>query len=57
MARILVIDDDPDIRFVARLALKRGKHEVTVADSGRGGGGGRGGPPPPGGGWGSSGRI
>src|SRR4030081_1799637 len=35
MARILVIDDDPDIRFVARLALKRGKHEVTVADSGR----------------------
>ena len=35
MARILVVDDDPDIRFVARLALKRGKHEVTVADSGR----------------------
>ena len=35
MALILVVDDDPDIRFVARLALKRGKHEVTVADSGR----------------------
>jgi len=35
MARILVVDDDPDIRFVARLALKRGKHEVAVADSGR----------------------
>ena len=35
MARILVVDDDPDIRFVARLALKRGKHEVTVAESGR----------------------
>src|SRR5258707_823657 len=33
MARILVVDDDPDIRFVARGALKRGKHEVTVADS------------------------
>ena len=24
MARILVVDDDADIRFVARLALKRG---------------------------------
>ena len=35
MARILLIDDDPDIRFVARLALKRGKHEVIVAESGR----------------------
>ena len=35
MARILVVDDDPDIRFVARLALKRGAHEVTVAESGR----------------------
>ena len=35
MARILVVDDDPDIRFVARLALKRGKHEVAVAESGR----------------------
>src|SRR2546430_3350000 len=35
MARILVVDDDPDIRFVAQLALKRGKHEVTVAESGR----------------------
>lgn len=35
MARILLVDDDPDIRFVARLALKRGKHEVVVADSGR----------------------
>ena len=34
MARILVVDDDPDIRFVARLALKRGAHEVTVAESG-----------------------
>jgi CheY-like chemotaxis protein len=35
VARILVVDDDPDIRFVARLALKRAAHEVTVADSGR----------------------
>ena len=35
MARILVIDDDPDIRFVARIALRCGKHEVTVAESGR----------------------
>jgi len=35
MARILVVDDDSDIRFVARLALKRGKHEVTLAESGR----------------------
>jgi len=35
MARILLIDDDPDIRFVAKLALKRGKHEVVAADSGR----------------------
>jgi len=35
MARILLIDDDPDIRFVARLALKRGKHEVTVAEGGK----------------------
>jgi CheY-like chemotaxis protein len=34
MARILVVDDDPDIRFVARLALKRGAHEVTAAESG-----------------------
>ena len=35
MARILVVDDDADIRFVARLALKRGKHEVVLAEGGR----------------------
>jgi two-component system sensor histidine kinase/response regulator len=35
MARILVVDDDSDIRFVARLALKRGQHEITLAESGR----------------------
>jgi DNA-binding response OmpR family regulator len=34
MARILLIDDDPDIRFVARLALRRGKHEVIEVDGG-----------------------
>jgi two-component system, OmpR family, response regulator len=34
MGRILLIDDDPDIRFVARLALRRGKHDVTAAESG-----------------------
>lgn len=35
MARILLVDDDPDIRFVASLSLKRGKHEVIPAASGR----------------------
>ena len=34
MAHILLIDDDPDIRFVARLALRRGKHEVTAVEGG-----------------------
>lgn len=34
MGRILLIDDDPDIRFVARLALRRGKHDVTAVESG-----------------------
>jgi CheY-like chemotaxis protein len=34
MGRILLIDDDPDIRFVARLALRRGTHEVTAVESG-----------------------
>lgn len=34
MGRILLIDDDPDIRFVARLALRRGKHEVTAVEGG-----------------------
>ena len=35
MARILLIDDDPDIRFVAGLTLRRGKHEVVMAESGQ----------------------
>ena len=34
MAKILLIDDDPDIRFVAKLALRKGKHEVILADGG-----------------------
>jgi CheY-like chemotaxis protein len=34
MGRILLIDDDPDIRFVARLTLRRGEHEVTAVESG-----------------------
>jgi two-component system, OmpR family, response regulator MtrA len=35
MARILLVDDDPDIRFVARMALRKGKHEVVEAGNGR----------------------
>jgi two-component system response regulator ResD len=35
MARILLVDDDPDIRFVASLTLKRGKHDVVAKASGR----------------------
>ena len=35
MARILLIDDDPDIRFVAGLTLRRGKHDVVLASGGR----------------------
>jgi CheY-like chemotaxis protein len=35
MARILLVDDDPDIRFVASLTLRRGKHEVVVAEGGK----------------------
>ena len=35
MARILLVDDDPDIRFVARIALRKGRHEVVEAQNGR----------------------
>ena len=35
MARILLVDDDPDIRFVARIALRKGRHEVVEAENGR----------------------
>ena len=31
MARILVVDDDPDITFAISLFLKRAEHEVQVA--------------------------
>ena len=33
MARILVVDDDPDITFAVSLYLKRDKHEVRTAAS------------------------
>ena len=33
MARILVVDDDPDITFAISLFLKKEKHEVRVAAS------------------------
>ena len=33
MARILVVDDDPDITFAVSLYLKREKHEVRTAAS------------------------
>lgn len=32
--RVLLADDDPDIRLVARLALMRGGFDVTAVDSG-----------------------
>lgn len=32
--RVLLADDDPDIRLVARLALKRAGFEVTAVESG-----------------------
>ena len=33
MAKILVVDDDPDITFAVSLYLKREKHEVSTAAS------------------------
>ena len=33
MARILVVDDDPDITFAISLYLKKEKHEVQTASS------------------------
>jgi CheY-like chemotaxis protein len=35
MARILVIDDDPDIRAILELTLKAAGHEVILAADGR----------------------
>jgi CheY-like chemotaxis protein len=34
MARVLVIDDEPDVRWVVRLSLERAGHEVIMADDG-----------------------
>jgi len=33
MAKILVVDDDPDITFAVSLYLKREQHDVRTADS------------------------
>jgi DNA-binding response OmpR family regulator len=35
MARILVIDDAPDLALVMRMLLERAGHEVITADNGR----------------------
>jgi DNA-binding NtrC family response regulator len=35
MARILVIDDDPDVRQLLKTALELDKHEVTEAENGK----------------------
>jgi CheY-like chemotaxis protein len=37
MARILVVDDEPDERFLVGRTLKREGHEVTVAENGAAG--------------------
>ncbi|GIU97938.1 MAG: hypothetical protein KatS3mg013_1741 [Actinomycetota bacterium] len=34
MARVLVIDDEPDVRWMLRLSLEQAGHEVLVADDG-----------------------
>jgi two-component system chemotaxis response regulator CheY len=34
VARVLVIDDEPDVRWVLRLSLERAGHEVLLADDG-----------------------
>jgi CheY-like chemotaxis protein len=34
LARILVVDDEPDQRFLAGRALRKAGHEVTVAEHG-----------------------
>ncbi len=35
MARILVVDDDPDIRMVTALVLRRARHSVEAVQGGR----------------------
>jgi CheY-like chemotaxis protein len=37
MARILVVDDEPDERFLVHRTLRRQGHDVTVADNGAAG--------------------
>lgn len=34
MAKVLVIDDEPDVRWVLQLTLEREGHEVLLADDG-----------------------
>ena len=34
MARVLVIDDEPDVRWLLRLSLEREGHEVLLAEDG-----------------------
>ncbi len=34
MARVLVIDDEPDVRWLLRLSLERLGHDVLLADDG-----------------------
>jgi CheY-like chemotaxis protein len=34
MARVLVIDDEPDVRWLLRLSLERIGHEVLLAEDG-----------------------
>jgi CheY-like chemotaxis protein len=34
VARVLVIDDDPDVRWLLRLSLERFGHEVLLAEDG-----------------------
>jgi len=34
MARVLVIDDEPDVRWLIRVSLERAGHEVLVAEDG-----------------------
>jgi CheY-like chemotaxis protein len=34
MARVLVIDDEPDVRWLIRMSLERAGHEVIAAEDG-----------------------
>jgi len=34
MARVLVIDDEPDVRWLIRMSLERAGHEVLAAEDG-----------------------